>query len=1376
MSSFKRCPNKNLPEWKMLLEQVGEDQAYFTYIVNNYNVPTNIVSLSKLRKDIKLPKDVHSGSKAEKDLNTKIFNYNKLHNTAHGFDKVQIGQSTQYEVVITPRYYPKNIVFSKYAKAIEELKADMISESELEFIKIYKKEMQEFMNSRTPGFSNTDNYSVDEEGNVIPPIDNDVDELIASDQTNEVARAEKYRMEKIDYDLRKARGRLHNADVKDVAEMRKILKDIEKYTNALNEAKERYQSSSEKIKNTEHVLQYADRQLDEVAALLKRPALSLENVLYCERIVSLWKRAGDFSSDTHVILDEDEANTASIKEDFRKRSAIAEDLSKSLGKLRKDHMMNYMKDNTSSNVTKEEIYQHIADCGWVDSRTKNLGRHGDRMLNAIFSSVEKASMYAQREANEIWQELESLTDKALPKLKAISGNKNPFRVLEQLTESGLSTGKIISRFSDAYYKERNKLYKQAFDKYKGKKPTQAEVKKYFKFLEDNTITFDVRMLFEDVKSEESSLPDEFLFQSKFTDAEKQAHIAELKHNLGEKGYEEFYNKVQQKIKTFQNTRDAVYEDNMSKDHLSVEERLQLFNTWLKENSPYWGIEMSKNESARKKPQGGFYKTSNALRYTYSVPRKEVNGKATKWHDSKFEQIEKDQDLLNYYNYIRSTLKQMSSLLPADKRKLLATNDIPAMKQTLVDQFSEKGLMMGIKPFWDKMIEMASSNDQAVNDQSDVDPLTGKTSKNLQIQFVEDVEQKVRDLVKIKVIKYRQENNEKDPSKEDLAKFREEARHEISQDKSFDLSKIIKGFSLMALGYKHKSIIEPQIRLAEAEFKSRKQIDTNKAGQNKLRDNVLKTTEGLQNYKDALDHFLDAQYYNIGTKKIEGVTNTRKYTSKEKIRKKEIEQLLEKATGEEKEFLERELSGLGSNVAMSNVGDMTLKFMLYKNLGWNIPSAVSNVMFGFISNLTEASGGLHYNVQNFRKAQLLTGNSVKKHIGLKNTTGLKIASLMHKWDLMQRTSEELFKSGDRSSMYKYIERFGPMSLQNSSEYLNNAPVMIAMMMQNKAKNANGEEVSMWEAYDEKGNLKEGYTIDLDEVRLFQKIRKVIEMNHGDYRNAMLAKTTFTGRALLMFRSWMIEGFANRFEKQKHDDILGYGNEEAGLRKGRYRSYTQGQLAVAGAALGTVLLPGVGTVALGAIGGTVGKFLKMRTDMNLFQDIMFTLANLSKKLTFGAIKTNFDDKFSKVDAANMRKNMTELYTLMSISAIILAITAAIGGDDDDEEARYQANAANFLLNQCTRMQTDIQFYTNPMEFDKLTKSAVPASDLIVDVSEWAISFKELMEGAEDENGNDITVFRSGVFKDESKFKIKTMEMIPGLSQEIKLERNIKSLFAK
>ena len=41
-----RFPNKNLPEWKSLVERVGELEAYLLYVDNDFNIPGEEVEFS----------------------------------------------------------------------------------------------------------------------------------------------------------------------------------------------------------------------------------------------------------------------------------------------------------------------------------------------------------------------------------------------------------------------------------------------------------------------------------------------------------------------------------------------------------------------------------------------------------------------------------------------------------------------------------------------------------------------------------------------------------------------------------------------------------------------------------------------------------------------------------------------------------------------------------------------------------------------------------------------------------------------------------------------------------------------------------------------------------------------------------------------------------------------------------------------------------------------------------------------------------------------------------------------------------------------------------------------------------------------------------
>jgi hypothetical protein len=364
--------------------------------------------------------------------------------------------------------------------------------------------------------------------------------------------------------------------------------------------------------------------------------------------------------------------------------------------------------------------------------------------------------------------------------------------------------------------------------------------------------------------------------------------------------------------------------------------------------------------------------------------------------------------------------------------------------------------------------------------------------------------------------------------------------------------------------------------------------------------------------------------------------------------------------------------------------------------------------------------------------------------------------------LKTSVNETFDNSKKSSLSK-LKRFGPYTIQERSEYLNQAPLMIAVLMDMKAKDPQGNEVSLWEAMGQDAQLKEGYTSEVEIPRVIQKIRRISEMTHGDYNNQLKVKSTATGRALSQFRTWMFEGFASRFEGEKVDDTLSYGMDTPYIRKGRYRSYTLGQLTTAGIGIGTMMLPGIGTVIGAGIGVLAGKLGGLQTQYSAVEDTLFSLKQLARKLMFQS--TKYADKFSEVDAANMRKNMMELHLMLGLMGLALVLKASLDDDDDD------AMLTNFLLNQTIRMRTDIGFYTNPLEFEKLTKTAVPMASIVQDSYELVSDIKKYFD---DDKDNDE--FRSGPFKGDAKWAVHAGELTPGPAQVIKLYRTGSTIFDK
>jgi hypothetical protein len=1187
----------------------------------------------------------------------------------------------------------------------------------------------------------------------------DVDDLI-DDANIQVTRAEQKRLDKINTAIIKERQALKRTT--DPSEYRKILTRLEKLKN-LSEDAEGNVIRSKNITAFEDVLDFGDTQLKEVKALLSNNAISYDDIYYAQRIVDLWAKAGDFSTEAseHIFLDEDEFNSDEIRAAFRALKNNSEDLQGRINKLRENYVGDFIRQYTDKNLTQEEIFKAIKDINKISGLTLNLSRHDDAMLQGIFAAVERANMEAQQEAAEVWKTLDSLHEKFL---KKAGGN---FNILKQVTEDGKETGRMVHRFSPKFFEIRNRMLYEAFKQRdtSGKlKKDKKKVEDYFNWVNRNTISFDPRILFADSVLDDGTMPDSFLYtRVKFTEGAREEHIRDLKYHLGEKGYNYFIKKVEDKVEQFKIRREAIYESMQLEPNLSQAEKDALFETWLKENSPYWGMDMAQNPATRiKGKENGkdvFYTPKGVRDSVIQVPRKEVDGATTEWYDQNFAKIEVDEDLLNYYNFTIQTLNSLRYMLPQQKQALLGVGVLPSIQKNLMDIFQEKGMMIGITPFWDKMKDLVTTTDFATTIYSDINPLTGNIEKNIQVQYVEDTENRVRDMVKTMSIEHKQRTG-KPATELERREFKKEARDIISKEKSWDVTKILKAYSLTVLAYKHKSFIEPQIKLAEQELKSRKELVVNKAGQAQMQDGKPVVEEGLANLKSSFDFFMDSTFYGVGGRKVEGLTKKKVYKKEEEVEKKKLEELLENEEDPAtREFLQAQINSLGGYVTGSGIGDTALKYMTIKGLGWNVFSGVSNMGFGLISNLIQASDGREYSMQNFRKASMLVMNSIGRNLSFNtwegvNGNAVKIRTLMDKWDLLQTSNKEMFDVSQKSSLSK-LKRFGPFSIQERSEYLNYAPIMIAVMLEFPAKDSNGNTVTMWDAYDTAtGKLKEGFTTDVDEVKMFQKIKRVIEMNHGDYNNALQVKATFAGRALSQFRTWMFEGFANRFETEKADYALSYGLDEPYIRKGRYRSYTKGQLVTTGGAVGTMFLPGVGTALGAGIGYIAGRLGGLDTQDSAISDTLFTLKQLARKLMFQ--KTEFEKKFDAVDAANMRKNMTELYIMITLMGVALMLKSLV--DDEDEK---DSMVTNFILNQTIRLRTDIAFYTNPLEFEKLTKTAVPLAQVVQDAYRVVEDIGKLFnEDASDD------VFESGPFKGTPKWLVHTGQMIPGPSQGIRL----------
>ena len=358
------------------------------------------------------------------------------------------------------------------------------------------------------------------------------------------------------------------------------------------------------------------------------------------------------------------------------------------------------------------------------------------------------------------------------------------------------------------------------------------------------------------------------------------------------------------------------------------------------------------------------------------------------------------------------------------------------------------------------------------------------------------------------------------------------------------------------------------------------------------------------------------------------------------------------------------------------------------MGFNWFSATANVVFGTSAVMRHAAGKSEFTPGDARKAfGIMMAATVNGGKYAPTKVGKKVRSLMEGFDGLAQVIESMYGTEhSRSENWLYF-------LQERSEFFVYGQILVSMLLHNKVTNANGEEVSLWDVYDENGTWDSSIAPNKDNpgwnkysetdegsqkwVDFKRKYDATAKKIHGNYdrKSPILGKKGVFGRMMFQFRSWVPEMWYDRWESIRFDEGL------QRYTKGTWRSY--------GSAVQTV----------GA-----GKFL----------------VGMMKQFGMQMVGKDADEfsDLSEEDQVNMRKNMAELYFVAAMT-IALWLLGKIELDDDDDEADLYFNLGMTLLfNTFNRVNTEITFFMNPDAMLQMTKGQpLPAigtlSNLLIDL---------------------------------------------------------------
>lgn len=1034
----------------------------------------------------------------------------------------------------------------------------------------------------------------------------------------------------------------------------------------------------------------ARKDFDIVESILERD-MNIEDVRYVKYIVNFWKNGMEY------VFDPEHYTSTPLTSLYGQIEGMAKALDLRLSKIEKENSIAFIKKHTNATVDLDEIFRRYQDIGWAKADWRSVSTVDNALIVSNWAAIQNANIDARAEVERLLGDWDKELENVVPILKRLN-NKNLFAPFIQYTERGKNTNHIIKPYTDDFYKDK---YSKINSIYKDK--TAVSMNEYMEWARNTGEEINLNVL---LPSNNKETAESIAAKEAF-----KAKIGVTKYNYWEKeqkkALEEYNSRREAKLESIL----AEHGIKNSSELGSVPDAEIKYRNWTTRNSPYI-LSSNINKGLTFKPNVYAF---NSQRYFVPVPA------SNDYLDARFKTIESNPTLLTFYDKMVNVLNELESFVPQEQKRSIAYGGLPSVEKSLVETFSEKGSQVGFAPIMESLIRSTQTS-YTSDAKSELDVSTGKDKRDLRIPLIKNPHDEVQDYRKFKQVEYIAKHG-KNPSPEMLKEFEEDAVDEIASRNSLDLGKVIKMYTSLVIGLKHKAKIEDHIHNNNTILDSYQEVKRRPDGEAQQlgssgEDALMDAKDSYVKTKQMNDHYINNVMYGDARdeqgkgKKV--MTPTEKAREKDLLRfKEQLEKRKENDTILEEEYetsmnlIETQLEKLGKTLIYSKVADQVMKGIQLKVMGWNFLGGISNLGFGWIANQIEAAGG-----KSITKKQLATGYRVAMlH---KSEDGRKADSMMKAMDVLQEASYELQTSTTRGEAGKKVKPLEPFMITKITEGINQKPLMVALAMNFKVTTNQGE-MPLWQAYDKNGKWRDelGERPDAEIKRYQLKLISLIGRIHGNYDalSPMAGKRTIFGRAASQFRGWMPEAIASRFEDYRMDVVQ---DEEM---KGRYRS----------------------------VGTMFSNTSKKDFATNLMKGVL-------RQWSFGKVYKDHD--FSnlvdgvnvrEIDATNMRKVSMELVIAINLNLFLLAIASMFAGDDDEPGEAY-----NILFNQGTRMRTDLMLYVNPMEARNLIKDLIPAMSLVKDVTDWNVAVYRALKG-EDE-------IESGINAGDSRVLNATLKNFP------------------
>lgn len=998
----------------------------------------------------------------------------------------------------------------------------------------------------------------------------------------------------------------------------------------------------------EYLYLTAETDLDMATDVLRNSSRStMGDIRIAYRAVEAWK---------NIIMILGVKNLSELSNDDAKRISAIEARSINLSRELTDISVKLIAKTFSSEnkeIKPDDLYNHLKgleDVNWISSQTRDISTTGIPIVSLLAKIIQEANLKIDKEHNKNYQRI----DDAYNKIKGNAEIKaNGFNIFfkEQSKKIGdniIKTLGLVGRYSQSYYdtmRAKRKVLNNTLEAAGNDNVKKKEAyDQYNTWVAKNTILF-------------NAVP--FLEMNKYTDDQRVSVVNDLlaqgftRDEIADivKESERLYNKFLDQKKRYAIDLEVDYENNKLAvpDGQTKEQYINsLVEKWDNDHNPIKFIDqMMQPKLIANYAYKGMY-------YTIKIPRKTVDNKDSGYYDQNFTRIAANKDLYEFYTFFRDFIKENLSYLPEEEIDDLQSNFLPVITEKIAQEYGLTNLKEATKGLGDWFMNTFTSIDYQRRET--VDPVTGKKVYNLQPKFINE---------------------------------------EVAvEDRSKDMVVMMKMFGDMGLVYKHKLQVQDYVdAMNEIIQNTGKTMSVNNFGEVKVETVAPKNTQAMVEseikrsfYGAPVEESMVYQgrkFYNakelitLGTHKSEKYRKAQELENKIKDLNKELEK--DSLTDIERVNIEKEINKLKSE--HSNLGgrlfsltktlDSNIKYSRLVALAFQPFSALRNLLIGGVNNVIHATGGRDFNSAELRTATAMIKGSITKFWTKGNVVSEDAAKLL-KFMLDTGTVEGedgLYRANiinKKTTADKILEKLpNAFTLMKGTDFLFKSQTALAMALNTKIVTEKGE-VSLYKALTDNLEFNEElygkYNPELNGGLEFEdlydkfmlKTGQVAKRLHGlaTNRTGIMGKDNVMGRLLFLFKTWLPETVANRYESRKYDEFLERDVE------GYFR--------------------------------TLGRLAFVEEGVPYAFKAML-------RATFSDNTDDLDD----LEKENLRKAFSELVAIISITSIYFAIKGLAPDEDDEERKKW-----NMVINQMELLKRDLTFYIDTDSLGDLTTQMVPS----------------------------------------------------------------------